>query len=430
MTKPHVLFIAFGYPPCRGSGVYRAVGIAEGLREAGFDVTVLTVEVGFWDKFTGADYSLMSRIHEDIEVVRVPFEFEHQVADLKKWSKSRLVNPKKWHQAWAARGNEIFPEPGYANLVAPFDRAARQIQARKPVDLVIATANPHVSFKTAYDLWESFGIPYVMDYRDAWTLNVFTGEDAELPDTALHLEGKYLGDCAQAWFVNEPLLQWHANRYPGSETRMRVVPNAWDTPRVDVSLLDRADDRNIRFGYVGTVTGRLPISEFLQGWELFLAGKDADGSVAGFYGSLGFVRGGAQRSDGPDSVRFHGRIDKADLVEVYSNLDVLLFLAGGAEGGSRFVTSGKVFEYMSTGLPIVGVCPPDSQALAYLKDYPLFFDGNGLSPDGIARALGQAFDFALNPNQGAEQAAKDFADTFRRDRVLRDPVEGLMGLAT
>ena len=42
---------------------------------------------------------------------------------------------------------------------------------RKPVDLVIASASPYVAFGVARALE---GVPFVMDYRDAWAFNTFS----------------------------------------------------------------------------------------------------------------------------------------------------------------------------------------------------------------------------------------------------------------
>ena len=56
--------------------------------------------------------------------------------------------------------------------------AARLVDAvhgRSPVDLVVATANPNVDFAAARHLSRTAGVPYVLDYRDAWLLDVFDG---------------------------------------------------------------------------------------------------------------------------------------------------------------------------------------------------------------------------------------------------------------
>ncbi len=42
MSQPHVLYVAWGFPPSRGGGVYRALATANGFARAGFRVTVLT----------------------------------------------------------------------------------------------------------------------------------------------------------------------------------------------------------------------------------------------------------------------------------------------------------------------------------------------------------------------------------------------------
>ena len=111
--RPHMLYVAWGYPPCRGGGVYRALATANRFAALGWKVTVLTADRETFHRFTGADLTLEERIDPSIEVVRVPFEWPILEADLRKWSKARASNPKLWSK-WRTKQDQIpFPETGY-----------------------------------------------------------------------------------------------------------------------------------------------------------------------------------------------------------------------------------------------------------------------------------------------------------------------------
>ena len=79
---PHVLYVAWGFPPCRGGGVYRALATANRFAAKGWRVTVLTADRDTFVRYTGADPSLEERIDGRITVVRVPFSWPIHVTDL------------------------------------------------------------------------------------------------------------------------------------------------------------------------------------------------------------------------------------------------------------------------------------------------------------------------------------------------------------
>ena len=96
MTKqdaPHLLYVAWGYPPCRGGGVYRALATANAFAEKGWRVTVLTANRETFTMGTGIDSTLEAEIHPSINVVRVPFTSGAYQTDVRGWSFWRARYP-------------------------------------------------------------------------------------------------------------------------------------------------------------------------------------------------------------------------------------------------------------------------------------------------------------------------------------------------
>ena len=54
----NILLIAFGFPPSRASGVYRAVAMAHHLTELGHAVTVIAGGADYFELATGTDSTL------------------------------------------------------------------------------------------------------------------------------------------------------------------------------------------------------------------------------------------------------------------------------------------------------------------------------------------------------------------------------------
>ncbi|MGO1835145.1 MAG: hypothetical protein ACTH0C_10810, partial [Actinomycetaceae bacterium] len=174
MSRPHLLYVAWGFPPSRGSGVYRALATANAFADAGWDVTVLTAPREVFVELFGADLSLEERVHPAIRVRHVKQELPHIDPDLAHWSKSRVASEPAWFSAFNRASERDFPERVYGGWARNLRAAAGQVHEAHPVDLVIGTANPNVDFVPGEHLHRAHGVPYVMDYRDGWALDVTT----------------------------------------------------------------------------------------------------------------------------------------------------------------------------------------------------------------------------------------------------------------
>ena len=175
---------------------------------------------------------------------------------------------------------------------------------------------------------------------------------------------------------------WHAERYPDASQRMTVVLNGWEPELLGQVPFRRPDpQRPLRFGYVGTVTEPMPLETLFEAWEKARSAPELSGARLEIFGHLGFFPHTAAalraRLPGEDSgVEYMGGVPKAELAGTYEHLDVLVFCVPGA----KYVTSGKVYEYMAAGKPIVSVHEPDIAAVDVLKGHPLWFPIDSLDP--------------------------------------------------
>lgn len=428
VAKPHALYIVWGFPPSRGGGVYRALATANGLVDAGFDVTVLTCDRETFFRYTLADTSLEGLVRSEIEIVRIPFEWPMMDRDIRRWSRKRAKDPQGWRTGRIAEDQETFPEPTYGPWRGALVAAAQGIHRRKQVDLTVATANPNVDIEAAHQLFLRAHVPFVLDQRDAWTLNVFT--EVETDDVRVcELEAEYFRDAHEVWFVNVPLRDRHAGRYPFAGDRIHTVQNGFDHDLAPAPRLTQPDPSlPLRFGYVGTISAAVPLDEFLQGWVRARGTSPAmAGATADLWGYLGFY---AVRDAGPsaaiercegEGVRHRGPVSKTELKAKFDEFDVLLLIIGAG----RFVTSGKVFEYMASGLPIVSVHHPAVDASRVLAGYPLWYPAESLDPDAIADALVRAAEGAREAGLEVRQACVEHAEKYDRRRQLAPRLESL-----
>lgn len=431
--QPHVLYVAWGFPPCRGGGVYRALATANGFAQRGFRVTVLTATRDTFIRFTGADLSLERQVDPSVNVVRIPFDWPAMETDVRQWTPLRALAPRVWRKVHNRRDLLPFPEHGYGPWRKPLERAALAIHALDPVDLVVATANPNVDFMAARALHAKHRVPYVMDYRDAWMLDVFDGG-------LLHPEGgrvdklerSLLEQAAEVWFVNEPIRAWHADRYPALAGKLHVVSNGYDPEFAPDPQVEAAPaDRPLTFGYIGTASPKVPLEPFAEGWRL-ARGRDPElaGAKAELWGYLGFYSTPSPLllelvdSYADDGLSYRGPVPKTEVKMRYGTFDAALLILGTG----RYVTSGKVFEYTASALPIVSVHDPGNAASDVLRDYPLWFPVDDLTPEAIADALSAAAHAARHADRSTREAAREFARRYARDLQLVPRIDALAAL--
>jgi glycosyltransferase involved in cell wall biosynthesis len=435
MPRPHLLYLAWGFPPSRAGGVYRALATVNAFAAAGWRVTVITVEREVFEQYTGVDTSLEDRVAPDVRVVRIPFAWPARSPDIRTYSALRVAAAPVWSRIRRVLDKAPFPEASYGPWRRPLTDAARQVHAEDPVDLVVATANPHVTFAAAFDLHAKSGVPYVMDYRDAWRLDVFSGREMAAPSSREgRWERRLLESAHEAWLVNEPIRDWYADAYPDLVERLRVVANGWDPELLEVSppVMPRPDGP-LRFAYLGTISSKVPVEELVEGWgDALRDGRLPAGStltVGGHLGHFSVPHPGvaemiSHRSD--SGVRFVGPVPKADVGRFYSEADVLVL----ALGAGRYVTSGKVYEYIATGRPILALHDPANAATEVLAEHPMVARVSEVSRQQAADAIVRAAEIATTATQTDVANTIELANRYRRDEQLAPVVNELTGMVT
>jgi glycosyltransferase involved in cell wall biosynthesis len=303
---------------------------------------------------------------------------------------------------------------------------------------VLASGNPFVAFAAANRFQRRTGVPYVLDYRDSWILDQFTGQQRFSDrDRRARLERRIIAAAASVWFVNSATLDWHARRYPEAADRFRVVANGWDPDLLDLTALTSASPSSSAptFGYLGTISAKVPIAELVEGWRLArdqgILPAAAQLKVAGY---LGYFGGKPDRHQEPTAalledaaeqgVEFVGPVPKSQVGAFYASLDVLVL----AIDAGQYVTTGKVFEYVATGKPILSVHPPAAAASEVLAGYPLWVQVEEVSGPAVAQALGQAMHLAQHLTPELTAAAQAHGERYQRQHQLGPAITALSNL--
>lgn len=435
----HLLLTAWAFPPARTSGVYRAAGIATAFCRAGWEVTVLCGPADLFISNDVADPTLLDSLESGIRIVEVPLEHHELSTDLTRRSWMRARHPEIWAKLRLKADRRSFPEAWYGSWAPALRVAAARVHASHPVDLSLGTAAPAVDFVPGDHLQRTAGVPFVLDYRDAWTFRTFTGRAPDdLDPAAAAWERRLFDRAAQVWFVNDPIRAWHQQKYPGAAHRMRTVRNGFDLPpgRSDAAGLavdrPRRPGAAIDFGFLGTINhGAFPWTAVVDGWERARPHLPS-GSRLVLRGHLGRSADGSPEllralvDAAPLGIEYSGPVRRADVWETYREFDALVLALPSGPG----VTSGKVYEYAATGLPIVSVHTPQTPVGEVLGDHPNWHPAVSLAPGDVAEAFLEAARDADRRGPQERRVAARLGSRWERQTLLGPAVEEITASVT
>lgn len=433
--RRRLLFFAFWYPPSRASGVYRALAISRAFVAAGWDVSVVTVDERFLEEEIGStDLSLLDEIPDRVSIHRVPFTTRRPSATVPIHDIGRLrANvPLLWNMAErqvVARVDRLRARlPGSGPLAGVEDKYLRwidpaveegcRIHAATPVDHVLATGNPYASFEVARRVASASGVPFSIDYRDPWTLDVFTGDEV-LSAATRRLEADIVTDAAACFHVNGALADAYAARYPVAAQRQHVAANGFDADSVPAAP---EIGGAVSFGLIGTLNAQWPLDALFAGWRAARTALGPDATFD-FGGHLGYFgrNAGALRQELPteaEGFRYHGPIEKRSVADFYARTRVAVVPAPGG----AFVTSGKVFEAAAIGVPVLCIQAEGGGARRVLDGHPgaVFAEP---TPEAVAEGFSAAAALAASWSPGDVAATRDWAAPYSRELAMRGLVD-------
>ena len=172
-----VLIISYYWPPTGGSGVQRWVKFAKYLPALGWQPVIYTPEN---PEQLAVDETLADEVPAEAEIIRrrivEPYEMYKKMLRKSGHSKEAVeVNPvnaqnKSFLQKVAmwVRGNLFRPDPR-CWWIRPSVRFLKKYLKDHPVDLIVSTGPPQSMHLIGRKLAQETGLPWIADFRDPWT---------------------------------------------------------------------------------------------------------------------------------------------------------------------------------------------------------------------------------------------------------------------
>ena len=387
---PRLLLVTYYFPPSGGAGVQRTLKFAKYLRVAGVEPVVLTVEAG---AYPSLDPTLAADVPDGVEVVRTraldPFGLYGALTGRSRREAVAVgtVGAESLGQRaglWA-RANVFLPDArvGWAPFAA---RAARRIVRAGRADAVLTSGPPHSTHLVGLALRRALadrGVPWVADFRDPWTgINFYDELPMSRPARAFDaaLERRVLRSADAVVTVSPTWareLEAKGGLAPGA---VRVIQNGFDPEDFggrggdEAAAPPRPDAFTLV--HVGSLYGsRNP--EALWAAVAALRGRggpQTGGPQTGGAGRLRVrlvgrvddaVRASLARHGLADVVDERGVVTHAEAVAEMAAAD-LLFLSIEPVANAAGILTGKLYEYLASGRPVLALGPPDGDAARLL----------------------------------------------------------------
>lgn len=351
-----VLIIAYYFPPVGGGGVQRTLKFVKYLPDIGWQPIILTVHEKVYRKTNRVlDKTLLKDIPEEVRVVRTdPIDLGKISKMIKAPIESNSSKPSIKSLINKIAGLVIVPDSQMPWIPIAANEGMRLIKKHK-IEVIYSTVNPWSDHIIGAVIKRLTGLPWVADYRDAWNLNPYLVHSSKArKEIQLFLEKQVIKLADKVIFTTEGTKKDY-NRMFGNG-KFVTIQNGFDTD----DFISIKPKKFLKFTilYSGSIWPyRRPyyfisaISSWIKKYPEIR--KDI---MINFLGILdeetkSFIR----KKNLEDIVSLTGYLSHKESISLLLGADVLLLTING---GGESILTGKIFEYLASGKPILALIPP------------------------------------------------------------------------
>lgn len=386
--RKRVLMAAYYFPPLSGSGVFRSIKFAKYLPPSGWQPTVISTDTppNGWNF---ADESQVAEIPKGMEVIRLPDGISTgRETSLDKERVEAVLGFLRNALHDSPEADHIFQQTlqtqqGIVSMLTfpcgalcwAYD-AVQYIEKNLDVrqfEAVYTTSGPSSAHLIGFYLRQKYGLPWVADYRDPWTDNPYGAYDASDPGSRMLFELERIllrqADCNLT--AEESLVNTYMDHFGLSREKIRCITNGYD--EADFAGLTAPQKRNEKFtiNYSGLLyTQQRSIAPILEALLQLTREKKIN------LEDIQFRIVGASESENLEVAKRYGLetiiaqtgyISHSDALRCNLNSDLLLLLVGD-EAKFKCVYTGKFFEYLRSGRPILALAPKGGAVARVLRE--------------------------------------------------------------
>jgi len=416
-----VLIITYYWPPSGGSGVQRWLKFSKYLPEFGIEPIVLTVDPDF-ATYPSIDTTLELEVSDSIRVYRTkaknPLEV-YQKIRRKPAPQSGFAGEKKSGLLDKIfrfiRGNVFLPDARIGWNPYAFEKAKHLIKEFN-IETIITTSPPHSTQLIGLRLKKEFSLQWIADLRDPWTeifynKELFRTKWAEKQDAKM--EKLCVEGADQVVVVSDAIKRSFLAKYPSAAEKFHVIPNGYDEKDfLTIDSTEKTDSKII--SYVGNLGQQYPVDGFLDAFSKVL--KQDPAWKLQFVGNCySGVHRLVEQKQLSDSVQFIPYVSHAEAIKYMINASVLLLIIPDIDSNKGILT-GKLFEYLATGNPILLIGPNDGDAATILNE-------NALSITVNKEEIEKMCEFVLNSTSMKPIKSLESIERFSRRNLTSEIVK-------
>ena len=370
-----VLVITYYWPPSGGAGVQRWLKFTKYLPESGWLPVVYTPEN---PEAPVEDPSLLEDIRPETTVVKraiwEPYELYKRFVGMRSGdrinagflSENEKPEKKEGISVWI-RGNLFIPD-ARRFWINPSVRFLRKYLRQNPVDAIISTGPPHSMHLIARRLKRILNIPWIADFRDPWTEIDFYDQLrlTRRSDTKhKNQERAVLQEADRVVVIGKTMAERFRKMHHITPV---VVPNGYDD--ADFQLEQPASDGTFSIVHVGAMNRDRNHPIFWEAVAELL--KEQPGLSSSLVIRLvGKIDLSVHKSIADNGLAGHVEITKYlphDQIIPLLKSASLLYLPINHTPNAKSIQTGKLFEYLAAGRPILGTGPVDGDAAEILRE--------------------------------------------------------------
>jgi len=363
----NVLFLSYYFPPAGGSAVQRTLKFVKYLPEFGWMPHVISADPS---KFVLKDTSLVKEIPSDVEVDYTPAPDLYNIYSLfssKSGSRENAdlaaLSGDSRRSSFASRAalfirSSLFIPDARVGWLPYVLKAGGNVIRRKKIDVIFATAPPFTTLAAGAVLSKRAGIPLVTDYRDPWTGAYFYFKRPYISARFEEfLERKCLESAYRVVSINQRIA--HGMRNVCKDTafldkKIVIIPNGYDPEDFEQTKPVKSG-KVFTIVYTGTQHARMNSIKFIKAVEDAVKSRPElkRDLLIKFIGRISEdVAAALGESSVRDVIELTGHMGHRECLNHTAGADLLLLLIPETPGNELIVT-GKVFEYLRSGRPVL-----------------------------------------------------------------------------